>query len=267
MTAAPSAPAVTLRSDSCWRAPDERLTLCPALVHVWRAGLDWEPARIREAETALAPDEQARAQRFFFERDRTRYVAGRATLRAILGRYLGVPPEGVGLCYGPRGKPALASSQTAAALRFNLAHSDGLALYAITLGRELGVDLERLRPEFATDAVAENFFSSAEVATLRGLSTGRQVRAFFDCWTRKEAYIKARGDGLWLPLDRFEVALAPGEPAALLATHDEPAEARRWSLRQLQPGPGYAGALAVEGGGWRLECWQWPEGLASACQP
>lgn len=245
---------------SVWRVPGQRLGLTPGEVHVWRAALDRDPADIQDAEGALAPDEQARAKRFVFERDRGRFAVGRAVLRAILARYLAVPPDRVGLCYGPRGKPALAPSHAVAGLRFNLAHSDGLALYALALGREIGVDLERLRPEIATESVAENFFSPAEVTILQGLGVERRARAFFDCWTRKEAYIKARGDGLWLPLDGFEVSLAPGEPAALLATRDDPAEAARWALRELDAGPGYAAALAVEGPGCRLRCWQWPDG-------
>ena len=178
----------------------------------------------------------------------------------ILARYLGTDPAALRFAYGARGKPALAPGNAAPAVRFNFANSDGRALCAVTLGREIGVDLERIRPESATDAVAEDFFSRAEVATLRALDAEHRTRAFFDCWTRKEAYIKARGDGLWLPLDRFEVSLAPGEPAALLATHDDPAEAARWPLRELHPGPGYAAALAVEGHRWRLQCWQWPGG-------
>jgi 4'-phosphopantetheinyl transferase len=246
-----------------WRIPVAWPALRPSRVHVWRVSLDRQPEAIAEARAVLSADERARASRFFFERDRDRFVAGRAALRGILGRYLGVPPDRVELCPGHRGKPALAAHHGATALRFNLAHSDGLALCAVASGRDVGVDLERLRADFATDAVAEHFFSRAEILTLRTLSGERRIRAFFDCWTRKEAYIKARGDGLWLPLDRFEVSLAPGDPPALLATHDEPAEVARWALREVDAGPGFAAALAVEGRGWRLERWQWLEGLHS----
>jgi 4'-phosphopantetheinyl transferase len=174
-----------------------------------------------------------------------------------------VPAERVELSYGHRGKPALGASHAAPALRFNLAHSDGLGLCAVASSRDVGVDIERLRPDFADDGAAEHFFSRAEVTALRTLHGERRARAFFDCWTRKEAYIKARGDGLWLPLDRFEVSLEPGDPPALLATHDEPAEAARWSLLDLDAGPDYAATVAVEGRGWRLQRWQWPEGLHS----
>ncbi len=263
MSAAPRAWSAPPSTDSPWRLPVEWPASSPALVHAWRVALDPEPACVAEAERMLSADEQARASRFFFERDRTRFAVARAALRGILGRYLGVPPTRVEFSYGRRGKPALAARPGTPALRFNLAHSDGRALCAVAVGRDVGVDLERLRPDFATDAVAAHFFSGAEVTTLRTLAAERRTRAFFDCWTRKEAYIKARGEGLWLPLDRFEVSLAPGEPPALLATHDEPAEVARWSLRAIDVGRGYAAALAVEGRGWRLERWQWPEGLHS----
>jgi 4'-phosphopantetheinyl transferase len=138
-----------------------------------------------------------------------------------------------------------------------LSHSDGLVLYAITRGREVGVDVERLRPDFAVLEVAKKFFSRREVTALVALPENQWPKAFFNCWTRKEAYIKARGEGLTLPLDRFDVSLVPGEPAALLYTNDDPQEASRWSLQELVPESGYVAALAVEGHDWRLKCWQW----------
>jgi 4'-phosphopantetheinyl transferase len=121
------------------------------------------------------------------------------------------------------------------------------------------VDLECIRPDRSNEQIAEQFFSSLELAALCALPPGLRVEAFFNCWTRKEAYIKARGEGLTLPLDQFDVSLAPGEPAALLYTHDDPKEASRWSLQSLAPRPGYIAALAAEGHGWRIQCWHWPE--------
>jgi 4'-phosphopantetheinyl transferase len=123
----------------------------------------------------------------------------------------------------------------------------------------VGIDLERIRLDLAVAEIAERFFSRREVAMLRALSTDVQQQAFFRCWTRKEAYIKARGEGLSLPLDQFDVSLAPGEPAAVLGTQPDPSEASRWSLQELTPAPGYAAALAVKGHSWRLTCWQWPD--------
>jgi 4'-phosphopantetheinyl transferase len=123
----------------------------------------------------------------------------------------------------------------------------------------VGIDLERIRFDLAVAEIAERFFSRREVAMLRTLPTELQRQAFFRCWTRKEAYIKARGEGLSLLLDQFDVSLAPGEPAAILGTQRDPSEASRWSLQKLTPAPGYVAALAVEGHGWRLTCWQWPD--------
>jgi 4'-phosphopantetheinyl transferase len=123
----------------------------------------------------------------------------------------------------------------------------------------VGIDIERIRSDLEVGEIADRFFSRREVAMLQTLPTEEQRQAFFRCWTRKEAYIKARGEGLSLPLDEFDVSLAPGEPAAILGTRPDSSEASRWSLQELAPAPGYVAALAVEGHGWRLACWQWPD--------
>jgi 4'-phosphopantetheinyl transferase len=207
----------------------------------------------------LAADEQARAERFYFERDREHFIAARGVLRTILGCYLNRVPECLSFCYSSHGKPALAGEPGGDAICFNVSHSHGVALYAVTRGREVGIDLERIRFDVAVAEIAERFFSRREVAMLRALPTEVQHQAFFRCWTRKEAYIKARGEGLSLPLDQFDVSLAPGEPAAVLGTQRDPSEASRWSLQELTPAPDYVAALAVEGHGWHLTCWQWPD--------
>ena len=141
-------------------------------------------------------------------------------------------------------------------LRFNLSHSQGLALYAVTRGREIGVDLECIRPISDAEQIAERFFSAHENAVFRTIPAHEKPKAFFNCWTRKEAYLKALGDGLARPLDEFDVSLAPGEPAKLLRIEGAPQEASRWSLNRLEPGSGYVAALAVEGYGYQLKCWQ-----------
>ena len=243
-----------------WTAPARSLALEGDAVHVWRASLDSPGVSVPELSGVLAPDERDRAARFHFPRDRDRWIAGRGVLRFLLARYLGGRPERLGFAYGAQGKPALATTDAAAGLRFNVSHSAGVALYAVTRGRDVGVDVEALRADFATDEIAERFFSPAERQALRGLPPERRCEAFFACWTRKEAYIKARGQGLSLALDAFDVSLTPGEPAALLATRDDAAQAERWSLHALDPGPGFAGAVAVEGRGWALRRWQWPGG-------
>lgn len=207
----------------------------------------------------LVPGEQARAERFIFPKDRTHFVVARGLLRVLLGRYLQRYPQHLYFDYGPHGKPELAPDTGDGSLHFNVSHSHGLALYAITRQRDIGVDVEHVRPGFAEEHIAERFFSPREVAVLRALPVALQSTAFFACWTRKEAFIKARGDGLSLPLDQFDVAFAPGKPAALLYTAWDSHEAARWTLRDLAPGVGYMGAVAVAGHAWQLACWHVPE--------
>jgi 4'-phosphopantetheinyl transferase len=242
-----------------WSSPPETLVLGCDEVHVWRATLDQTPSQIQGFLHNLAADERARAERFYFERDRRHFIVARGVLRAILGCYLNRVPECLSFCYGSHGKPALAGESDGHAIRFSVSHSSGVALYAVARSREVGVDLERIRLDLAVVEIAERFFSPREAAMLRTIPTEVRRQAFFRCWTRKEAYIKARGEGLSMPLDQFDLSLAPGDPDAVLGTQGDPSEASRWSLQELAPAPGYVAALAVEGHGWRLTCWQWPD--------
>jgi 4'-phosphopantetheinyl transferase len=242
-----------------WCFPPKALIFGADQVHVWRATLDLSPLQIDSFRRTLASDEQARAERFYFHRDRERFIAARGVLRAILGRYLNKAPASLSFCYSSHGKPALVSESGGDALRFNISHSHGVALYAVTRGREVGIDLELVRSGLEIEEIAERFFSRLEIATLRALPTDLRRRAFFLCWTRKEAYIKARGEGLSLPLDQFDVSLIPGEPATLMSTRPDSGEALRWSLHELALDPGYAAALAVEGHGRSVAFWQLDE--------
>ena len=240
---------------AAWPAPAGHPALADDEVHVWRASLDAADAPRAALEGLLAEDERARAERFIFARDQGRYAVARGRLRVLLGHYLGVEPAAVELAYGARGKPHLAA---ATGLEFNVAHSGDLVLYAVTRARAVGVDVEAERPQLADELTARRFFSPSEVAALLALPPAGRHAAFFRIWTRKEAYVKARGDGLSLPLDSFDVAQAPDAPTLLLATRPDAAEAGRWTLAPLAPGPGYAGAVAAAGAGWRLRCWEWP---------
>jgi 4'-phosphopantetheinyl transferase len=217
-------------------------------VHVWRASLERPAQAVARMRMLLAADEQHRADRFRFERDRSRYIVGRALLRGLLGRYLDTAPEDLAFQYGEFGKPALPGGPW-----FNLAHSGSVALYAFSSLGEIGVDVELDDRDVASERVAERFFSPAEVSVLRALPTAAQPRAFLACWTRKEAFIKARGDGLSLALDSFDVTLEPDLPAALLRTawcRDEPG---RWRLQDLSDRrAGYIAAVALRGDGWSL---------------
>jgi len=248
-----------MSSAPVWHPPPARPVATGAEVHVWRFSLDLPLAHVERLAEALSEDEHARAGRFLFESDQRRFAVARGTLRAILGRYLGVPSGDLTFAYSSHGKPALPRGAAGSDLRFNVSHAGGLALVAVALGREVGIDIERVREDFATEEIAARVFSPAELATMRVLPAAARCAAFFNCWTRKEAYVKARGEGLSLPLRRFDVSVAPNEPAALFATEENSSEASRWSLRELQPGPGYVASLAVEGHGWGTRCWKLPE--------
>ena len=216
------------------------LPLGPGEVHVWRIALDQAAEAFRGL---LAVDEQERASRFRVERGADRYTVGRGALRTILARYTGTPPEALVFRYNQFGKPELEAS----GFCFNLSHSHELALAAVARGRAVGVDIERIREQVLSDRIAERFFAPAEARVLAALPPEQQPQAFFHCWTRKEAWIKARGEGLSIPLSSFEVSFAPGEPARLLATRPDEGEAAQWTLRDLPCERGFAAALAVAG--------------------
>ncbi len=212
-------------------------------VHVWFARLDRAPARLTRMRTILNPEEMARADRFFMDVHRNRFIAGRALLRDLLAGYLGQPPETIRFAYNEWGKPALAAGFVARDLRFNLSHSQDLAMYAFVLERDVGVDLEMIRAEVANERIAENFFSPSEVQTLRALPLEHQAEGLFNCWTRKEAYVKARGQGLSIELKSFDVSLTPGEEAKILRGDDW----RGWSLVSFKPDHGWVAAMATQG--------------------
>ena len=240
-----------------WHLSPPDLALSCEDVHVWRASLGQPVEHVRQLAQTLSYDEMMKAERFRFERDRRRFIVGRGVLRTILGCYLAVEPDKVQFRYSPRGKPYLAERFDSHRLRFNLAHSHEIALYALTCGREIGVDLEYIRPMLDMEQIAARFFSVRENAALCDIPDDQKLEAFFSCWTRKEAYIKATGEGLARPLDQFEVSLAPGEPAQLLSVEGTSEETANWSLEALVPVPGYVAAVAVAGHGRQLKCWQW----------
>ncbi len=239
-----------------WLPPPAAVTIHPHEVHVWRARLDRPQAELTRWWAVLHADERQRAERFRFERDRHRFIVGRGLLRTLLSRYLRLRPEQIELAYNAYGKPEIVQTGNQTALSFNLSHSQDLALFAIAQDRHVGVDLEYVRADLADEQIAVRFFAPAEVEALRALPASQRVPAFFRCWTRKEAFIKARGEGLSLPLDQFQVSLEP-DAAVLLHTAD-PTEAQRWRLEPLEPAPGYTAAIAVEGHTWQLRCWALP---------
>jgi 4'-phosphopantetheinyl transferase len=246
-------------TDSGFHIP-ATLTLPGDEVHLWRA--DLEALRNEESrwQQLLSFDERERADRFHFAHDRQRFSAARAMLRMILAAYLASDAKELTFSYSKKEKPSLAS-HGGRRIMFNVSHSGGVALFAFTRGRDVGVDVEQIRQNSDLEGIACRFFSAYEQKQLSGLPSVEKVDAFYRCWTRKEAYIKATGDGLSLPLSQFDVSLAPGSTSALLATRPDKSETDRWLLREVPAGPGFAGALCVCGRDWKLRDWsEQPEG-------
>ncbi len=223
------------------------LSVADDAVEVVQLRLDAENARTADLAACLSDAERARAGRFVFERDRRRFIVGRARLRELLASRLRTRPDRVELDNGPRGKPRLAGSFAESDLRFNLSHCGDVALFAFSRGREIGVDVEAVREMRDADAIAARFFSPRENQSYLALAPRDRALGFFNCWTRKEAFIKALGEGLHYPLAGFDVSLAPGEPARILRIGDAPDHDGAWRLESLAPASGMVAAVVVQG--------------------
>jgi len=237
-----------------WVEPPENLTLDKNQVDVWCVSiLDFSPASVRWMESTLSAEEDRRAARFHFNIDRHRFILSHGALRDILARYLYRSPEDVQFQIGEHGKPMI-SSETG--LDFNLSHSGDFALVAVTSGRKVGVDVEKHRQDMEYEKIAQRYFSEREKSELQKLPTDQKMNGFFNCWTRKEAYIKAQGLGLLLPLDDFDVSLSPNQPAVLYATRPDSLEASNWTLETIDMYH-HTGAVAVEGKNMDFRLWNW----------
>jgi 4'-phosphopantetheinyl transferase len=210
-------------------------------VHVWPIRTEAPSAVAERFELLLGTDEKSRAGRFRFDHLRYSFVITRGVLRILLGHYLHVSPISIQFKYGSRGKPALAAP---ACIDFNASDSSGLSVFAFTAGCEVGVDVEQIRPLQDMQNIADRFFCSEEAAELMSLTANQRERGFYLCWTRKEAYIKAIGDGLYAPLDSFRVTLQPSQPARFMHIAYDTRAAEAWTLHDLQLAPNYAAALA-----------------------
>jgi 4'-phosphopantetheinyl transferase len=239
-----------------WGRFNGSYTLPEDEVHVWRITLDMAASDFAKLRQILSPDERERADRFHFEVDRWRAVIGRGCLRLLLSQILDLPANKLQFEYDEFGKPSLIPKQ-GLPLQFNVSHSGDLILIAIAIGRAVGVDVERIRTDLDPDNIAAHFFSANECKILASLAGPVRYKAFFACWTRKEAYLKARGIGLSLPLDQFDVSFLPDQQPELLATRYDPAEARQWRLWALDVSSDYAAALATRSSTWKLKCWNW----------
>lgn len=226
-----------------WPLGPDKLALAATDIHVWAAWLQTSTENVPRCASLLAPEENERAARFRFDRHRNRFIAGRAVLRSLLGRYLNRPPEKLQFSYGQHGKPSLAA-EFDQSIHFNLAHSEDLALFAVTRLGPIGIDVEQIRPMADADDLVERFFSSRENALFQPLCGDQKSVAFFNLWTRKEAWLKATGEGIAHSLNRVEVTFLPDEPARLISLPQH-SSSKQWVLHELCPAPGFVGALAL----------------------
>jgi 4'-phosphopantetheinyl transferase len=247
MSTHPSSDPIVLERD-CETLPAS--WIIPALregeVHVWRQSLSLNPTVVASFISVLSDDEQIRAQRFRFDIGRTEFIVSRGTLRLLIEAYQGISARQLQFAYSEYGRPSLANTASCASIEFNISHGGGFALLAFSRFHRIGVDVEKVRRDFEPLDISENYFSLSERAVLRGVPAELRHEAFFRCWTRKEAFIKALGEGLSHPLDAFDVSIAPGSTAALLSTRPNGDEAARWMLRDVAVPEDYVAALAVE---------------------
>jgi 4'-phosphopantetheinyl transferase len=242
-----------------WQSPLDKIRLSKGDVHVWIAEVDNPVLSEQDFLGILSDEEHKKAERFFFDQDKRRYIVCHGVLRTIIGKYhLGIEPGRLEFWYGPRGKPFLADKFSDGTLQFNQSYSKGLALYAFTKGREIGIDLEYIRFLPNARQIVAGSFSKLEQAAFNALPEREKKEAFFNCWTRKEAFIKAIGEGLYYPLDQFDVSLSPGEYPRLLRVAGMPGEASLWSLKSFTPAIEYKAALAIKCKDYNIIYWRFP---------
>ena len=244
-------------ADNNWQPAPSHTELPADEVHVWRVALDRFGACNGSRLDELSEAEHLRASRFRFAADRKRFLGSHTALRSILATYLDAAPRTLEFGEGLHGKPLLRAPLHGAALRFSLTHSGSLALVAVTRGREVGVDIEHVRPVKDVLGVAASFFSPKERDALARIAQDYRLRAFLATWVLKEAYLKACGEGLLRSPNAFDVTIE--DNPRLLQVRDRPGDETRWSLRYLDAGKEFVAALAAEGLGWRPRRWVWSD--------
>jgi 4'-phosphopantetheinyl transferase len=226
-------------------------------VHLWSAPLNVTDQVYDVLSQCLSSNELERADKYVFKRDRRSFIVARGILRDILARYLDCQPRDICFQYKPHGKPEIRFMKASDRLEFNLSHSSGFFVLAVSAGRQVGADVERIRPLPDLDQMAFNSFSDYERNALSALTSDEKLLGFFRCWTRKEAYLKARGDGLSIPLDAFDMSLAPDNPIGMLSNRLDPNEVSRWSFYTFTPEQEFIGALAIKGQGMKPDFRRW----------
>jgi 4'-phosphopantetheinyl transferase len=242
--------------ETVWSHAPAQFSFPTNRVDVWRVLLD-QPAIADVEASVLSPDEITRANRFLFEKDRNHFSRCRSALRSLLAGYLQIPANEIRFEYLTSGKPQLALEQNPRALQFNVSHSAGIALIALSSERRIGVDIERIRSDVDTTALAERFFSVRECAGLRALPDHLRVAAFYACWTRKESFLKATGDGLSFPLADFSVTTHPDQDPALEEISGDTQSPKHWALIDLDVFDGYRAAVALDWACAHLQTYVW----------
>lgn len=240
-----------------WMQPPHNVQLLENDVHVWNAMLDVAEEKLPFFLQILDVEEQTRANQFYFELDRTRFIVSHGLLRIILGSYMNIEPDKLRFSYNSQGKPFLAESFQGEKLQFNMSHSHEFALFAVTFNRQIGVDLEHIYRFAETDSLAHRILSKREKTAWCKYPPNERLDVLFRYWTCKEAYVKATGEGIAQPLEKIHISLTRGSEARLVSINRSVREASRWSLQELHPLPGCAAALVVEGCDYRLNHWQW----------
>lgn len=238
-----------------WLTNKQPVTLPTDEVHVWGVDLQLAGAQVNQLTQVLTADERDRANRFHFDRHRRRFIVRRAALRYILSHYLALPPAAIPFDYSEYGRPCVTAGRNYETLDFNLSDSHELAVVAVANGRSVGIDVEQVREVDDLMQLARYTFSAHEVTDLEQVAVPQRPVGFFNCWTRKEAYIKALGQGLSYPLKEFAVSLIPNTPARLIHDHLDADALTRWSMTDFNPHQGYLGALVVSGADWTMKTW------------
>lgn len=244
---------------SIWELPPEELTCPTQAIHLWLARLDAAESQQRYLLDMLSTDERQRVEKFTFDQHRTRFIAGRGLLRSILGRYLQIEPAKIIFQYNPWGKPALDPGMKQDALHFNLSHSNGVALFAFTRAGSIGVDIEHIRLQTDMEQTGAIVFSETELAVLQSTAPELRRAAFFQYWTRKEAFMKAVGEGFSLPLREFDVSVAPEKPVAYTGIRSEQSRFANWHIKDITSMEGYVAALACQNHRWPVSFFRMPD--------
>ena len=237
-----------------WLNPPDKLTLSDKEAHIWRADLNLGDSLQSSFLKLLSPDEKNRAGKFRFARDSRNFIVARGILRSLIGNYLEINPAEISFQYSRFGKPSIGDNSS---IQFNISHAQNTALFAFTKKLNVGVDVEFVNPHIEVEDIATKFFSANEILNLLALPKSQQTLGFFNCWTRKEAFIKAVGEGLSFPLNQFEVSLEPNKTAKLLATDWDPKAVSKWSMYSISPGADFVGGLVIEGSVEKVKFWIW----------